>query len=115
MYGRCMGPAAWNLCSPAVVCCVGTDPLPPQVARGRALVGLEHHKYAKQQLVEMRDALRDIGRAEEVHAVHMDDKCKIPIGLPLAATSRQGGQGGTRHRIPDPQPVGTTRGAASNT
>ena len=80
-----------------------------------ALWCLEHHKYAKQQLVEMRDALRDIGRAEEVHAVHMDDKCKIPIGLPLAATSRQGGQGGTRHRIPDPQPVGTTRGAASNT
>jgi len=74
---------------------------------------LEHHKYAKQQLVELRDALHAIGRAE-VHAVHMDDKCKIPIGLPglpLAATSRQGGQGGTRGSFVAP---GVTLGAADH-
>ena len=79
-----------------------------------ALWCLEHHKYAKQQVVETRDALREIGRAEEVHAVHMDDKCKIPIGLPglpLAATSRQGGQGGTRGSFVAP---GVTLGAADH-
>ena len=48
-----------------------------------ALWCLEHHKYAKQQLVEMRDALRDIGRAEEVK------KSGAPSSSGVKSVSRQ--------------------------
>jgi len=117
VHGRCME-GAWGLqhgaCAHLQLCAVLAQTRCLRKWHEDSLWCLQHHKHAKEQTVETRDALHDIGRAEEALVAHMDDKCKIPIGLPglpLAATSRQGGQGGTRGSFVAP---GVTLGAADH-